>query len=136
MIGLALALALGPVPEAPPTRWLVEVLAAPPAGDRWRFPPPAEVHRWSWFGWKFRQNLLTRAENEDPDRRPVFRAAVEDCWLGYRTWELLWNCDQKAPEWQKRLWLAELRTLIGEDDYYAGVLPEAVPGWLFHDLSR
>ena len=138
MIGLALALALAPMPEQPPNGYrLAEVLAAPPAGDRWRFPPVAEVNRWAWFSYRYRQNLLARADQEEPDRRHLFISAHSAMRPNWWAWELLWQIDQNHDqEWQKRLKLAQLRALIGEDDYYAGVLPEAVPGWLFHDLSR
>lgn len=44
------------------------------------------------------------------------------------------NCEWR-PEWQRRLSLARVRDLIGEDDYAAGILPPAVPVWWFREMK-
>lgn len=63
------------------------------------------------------------------------RAADTDVVIGevdwlYRVWDLV---DDAGIEWYsvpaRRKALAELRSLIGEADFYAGILPDPIPRW-------
>ena len=136
LLALALAPAPRPLEAMPPPDQLAAVLAAPPAADRLRFPPPAEVDRWAWYAYRFRASLLNRIAAE-PDRAPLILAAHRDSHPYWWAWELLWQADRcSCGEWQVRLKLAALRELLGERAYDAGALPDPVPDHLMRDLRR
>ena len=122
-------------PDLPPADLLAAVLDAPPAGDRWRFPPPEVVSRSAWFAYRFRCKLLERIPWE-PDRAGLIRQAHRDCWAHWYAWEILFYIDHgdRSKDWRIRLRLAELRELIGPEAYSRGLMPEPVPGILFSDL--
>jgi len=114
----------------------------PPAADVYRFPPSA----WCEQQYQFASAHYCWVEHEmrtAPEyRRSAWQVWLDDARWCLSCWEMIswarWEAGKDigpigpiSPMNLGRPWLAKLRTLLGDDDYYAGVLPPCVPWWFF-----
>lgn len=121
--------------DQPPPHVRGAVECAPPLADCWRFPPRGAVTRNREFNYSFRSRLAEEREVWPASVQYRFDAALRESEWRYRCWDALDDALYEwRPAWRRRLALAALRDLLGDEDYAAGRMPAAVPARVFRDL--
>lgn len=152
--GLFLGLLLGPcgqvappmpLPQAmpawgpdtpPPGERYAEILAAPVLDDLFRFPPRGAVNQARSFNGAVRYRLGLEREVWPPAQQWKFDLALEQAQAAYRVWDKLDDAQAEwRPWWDRRLQLAQLKVMLGDEAYAAGDMPPAVPSHLFRELK-
>lgn len=115
-------------------RRMKDLQGAPPLSDTVRFPDRAEVAEAIRFNRSYRGSVERRMEL-DTQRLPLFLQVVRETDELYTVWDAARDaqCDFYYVQ-VRRLALARLRTLIGDEAYRAGELPPAAPIWRFNEL--
>lgn len=134
---LALATAAAPPVKAepwPPPQVWNDVLAAPPAVDRFRFPDSPTCEAAVKFANTFRGKLNDERELWPATMQWRFELTLEEAGPLRLAWfHLSWAQWPSRAEWQRRLDLAKVRELIGPDAYDRGEMPPVVPSWRLRD---
>jgi len=113
-----------------------EMASAPPWYDHFRFPPvnvAAECCRLNlaYQDYLANRQLVCRADAEE------LRSAASEAKMIHSIWRVVQQCTDGTASWvHQRRALHSLKQLIGDEDYHAGNLPPAVPGWRFQEIRR
>jgi hypothetical protein len=108
---------------------------APHISDSRRFPERAIINEMLVFNRGFRKHLDDRQLLET-DRAAFYRAAVSETDRLYQIWDAV--RDSRCELFyitSRRQALKRLRSLIGQEAYYAGELPPHVPVWRFQEIN-
>jgi hypothetical protein len=98
----------------------------PPASDKSRFFQAIPIaSRLCLFNWECQQQLEYRLASQ-PWREDL-TAMHRDLLQRYQIWHLVFWLDTDCGMRSRRLYLAQLRDLLGRDAYLGGRLPEHVP---------
>lgn len=102
----------------------------PLVSDRWRFPASAAEAKHKW---EFAKSHCQWLEAY----MPWDRGWIDDARWRCRCWDLLDNCRRLTNDDSDsegcRIWLAELRLLIGREAFERGIMPDHVPEYRFRD---
>lgn len=128
-----------PPDDWPPGRLWADVMAAPFEADLYRFPPREACAAARAFNYSFRCKMDKEREIwPDAPVQAIFDEANSAALRSYAIWDKLDDCHHGIdwqPWWKRRLMLAELRTLMGPENYAAAKMPPAVPVHLFRELK-
>ncbi len=116
-------------------RRYADLTDAPLVGDGGRFPDRAAVNELIRFNRAYRKHLDHRHELEF-DRTESLRAVMRETDRLYQVWDAV--RDARCEFYYvtvRRQALKKLKEMVGEDDYFAGVLPPNVPTWRFNELK-
>jgi hypothetical protein len=138
---LVLAFLIAQPPPAPPVDYppgelWADVINAPPESDGLRFPPYAVAARARMFNWQCRQRIAEERDAWPESAQWRFDVTLAEARELYAAWDCLE--DAQSPYrawWRRRLDLARLRKLIGDDAYSAGAMPPVVPSHRFRELK-
>jgi hypothetical protein len=107
----------------------VDLRAAPPLTDAWRFPPADVAHRHLAFNRTFHRDLTLRRDAMG-GHFGLDAALAENDRL-YKVWDAVRDANSEFYYVSvRRQALAQLRRLIGPDAYHKAELPPPIPGWL------
>jgi hypothetical protein len=112
-----------------------DLASAPLANDAYRFPDRNSVNELLTFNRAFRQNLDARQAVETV-RQWELREALQETDRLYKIWDAL--RDARCGYYYvtvRRQALKQLREMIGDQAYYAGVMPPYVPTWRLMPLD-
>lgn len=132
MFAALLALQLASQPPLPASV-LADLLDAPPAHDRYRFPDAAVASHAVAFNDAFRENLAQERRIWPHSMQLAFVVTVDEAMALREIWWRLSLSQADEREWSHRLHLKRLRYLLGPEDYAGGRMPPAVPAWRFRD---
>ena len=109
-------------------RRFAEVRDAPPLCDAIRFPSAEYCREMRGRNYAYEQWLLQRLRLF-PHERWITEAIIETNEL-WRVWDAAGDCQSEYSYiYYQRYSLKRLRSLLGEQLYYAGCLPAPIPGW-------
>lgn len=102
-------------------RWH-ELRTAPPVGDAARFPERAAVTKMLTLNRAYRQQVAALGDSE------ARAETLRDLDRRYDLWDLVRDagCDELYV-WGRRQALQQVRNAVGNEAYYAGLLPDCVP---------
>jgi hypothetical protein len=108
---------------------------APSLADSMRFPDRETINDLLAFNRAYRQNLTIRQPVELV-RCWELRAAMQETEHLYQVWDTVRDarCDYYYVTVRRQA-LKKLRTMLGDDAYYFGRLPPAVPIWRFQEID-
>jgi hypothetical protein len=111
------------------------LLDAPRLADCYRFPDRATINDLLAFNRTYRQ-FLTARQPVDLVHAEELREALNETDQLYQVWDAVRDarCNYYYVTVRRQA-LQQLRTLIGERAYYAGILPPHVPLWRFPEID-
>jgi hypothetical protein len=112
-----------------------ELADAPSVHDALRFPTRAVVTDYLDFNRSYRRYLDMR-QPVDRARWWEYQTALEETEQLYHIWDTVRDarCECYYVHIRRRA-LKSLRSMIGDEDYYAGKLPPYVPLWRFQEIE-
>lgn len=124
-----------PADEIPPAMYWNDLAGAPPASDRYRFPPSGECEAALRFNDSFRRKMGEERQRWADGVQPIFDITIAETEALRAPWDAIaWAQWGQRADWRRRLDLKKLRELIGDEDYEAGILPPVVPSWRFRTI--
>ncbi len=116
-------------------RRFADLADAPSVQDIHRFPDRNLINELLSFNRSFRQNLDAQQSSEG-FRAWEFREALQETDHLYEIWDKLRDarCDYYYVTVRRRA-LQRLHEMIGEEAYWAGVMPPYVPIWRFRSID-
>ena len=108
---------------------------APALNDNLRFPNRETINDFLAFNRAYRQNLTIRQPVELV-RCWELRTAMQETEYLYQVWDTVRDarCEYYYVTVRRQA-LKKLRTMLGNDAYYFGRLPPAVPIWRFQEID-
>lgn len=113
-----------------------EMPECPPVSDCKLFPPAEVVMDGKRFNERYKTYLEGQWKRSSPSRREGLYDAIAECERLWSIYDYAYYSQQKDySDEQRRQWLWELRELLGDRDYYQGLLPPPVPVWSFRVID-